>query len=79
MQAWWVCGSINHVLIHLLKGGLLDTAKRCVCMCTLTSLPTNRISFLSPRVFQATLELKGLLELREEEVKQDLLDPKESL
>ena len=62
----------------LLKGGLLDTGQE-VCVCTLTSLLTNHISFSSPRDFQATLELKGLLEAREEKVKRDLLDPKESL
>lgn len=50
-----------------------------MCVCTLTSLLTNCISFSSPRDFQAILDLKGLLEVREEEVKQDLLDPKESL
>lgn len=50
-----------------------------MCVCTFTSLLTNYISFSSTRDFQATLELKGLLELREEKVKQDLLDPKESL
>lgn len=48
-------------------------------MCTLTSLLTNPISFSSSREFQATLELKDLLESEEEEVIQDLKDPKESL
>lgn len=48
-------------------------------MHTLTSLPTNCISFSSARDFQATLELKGLLESREGKVKWDLLDPKERL
>lgn len=48
-------------------------------MCTLTSLPTNCTSFSFPRVFQAILDLKDLLEAREEKVKQDLLDPKENL
>lgn len=51
----------------------------CACVHTLTSLPTNYISFSSVRDFQATLELRGLLEPREGKVKWDLLDPKERL
>lgn len=48
-------------------------------VCTLTSLLTNPISFSSSREFQATLELKDLLESKEYQVNQDPLDPKESL
>lgn len=72
MEAKVVCS-----YTHLLKGGLLDTGQGGVCV-PLPSLLTNCISFSSPRDFQATLELKGLLEVREEKVKQDLRDPKES-
>lgn len=46
---------------------------------TLISLLTNSVSFSSPREFQATLELKGLLEVREEKVKRDLQGLRESL
>lgn len=43
----------------------------------LSSDKSNFIFF--PREFLATLELKDLVEAKEEKVKQDLLDPKESL
>lgn len=49
-------------------------------VCVHLDLSSNELCFFFfSRDFRATLDLKGLLEVREEKVKWDLLDPKESL
>lgn len=67
-----MCGNVRCVHVHA------DICTRT--RDTYLGLSADKSNFIFfPRESLATLELKDLVEAKEEKVKQDLLDPKESL